>query len=188
MPEGFRETWLQNINLSADETMLDFGTGTAETAILIKKENNRINITGMDIDATVLELARKKIKNLNLDIKFLRYDGRIFPFGNNYFDGVVSCLVFHHLDPEQKRDALSEIFRVLKKGGKIYIADWGLERNKTKAKLLNFFIYCNVLKNIVEQGQGLLPQYMLNMGFKNVIETGYLKTITGTLCYYEAEK
>ncbi len=188
MPKNFREILVQNINLSSNETLLDFGTGTAETAILIKKVMRSVNITGLDIDLKVLNIARKKITNENLDIQLLAYDGQNFPLSNNHFDKVVSCLVFHHLSPVHKHKALTEIFRVLKKGGKIYIADWGLERNKLKSKFLNVFKHFEALKYIAEQGKGLLPQYISNAGFKNVIETGYLKTITGTLCYYEAEK
>ena len=147
-----------------------------------------INITGIDVDLKVLGIAKKKIRQENLDIQVLPYDGKAFPFPNNYFDKIASCLVFHHLSPDQKRDALDEIFRVLKTDGKIYIADWGLERNKTKAKLLNFFKYFKVLKYIVEHGKGLFPEYIKGAGFKNLLETHYLKTKTGTLCYYQAKK
>lgn len=188
MPDGFREILVEKINLSPGEMLLDFGTGTAEIAILLKKATPFSIIAAIDIDPRILNIAKKKIIKENLDILITRYSGEVFPFSNNYFDKVLSCLVFHHLSPEHKRKALFEIFRVLKNGGKIYIADWGLERNKTKASLLNFFKYFNVLKHIVEQGKGMLPQYLKNAGFKNEIETSYLKTISGTLCYYEAEK
>jgi ubiquinone/menaquinone biosynthesis C-methylase UbiE len=85
-------------------------------------------------------------------------------------------------------DALHEIFRVLKNDGKIYIADWGLERNSTKIKILNFFKYFEALKNIGEHGRGLFPQYIVKAGFMNLVEVGNIKTKTGTLCYYQANK
>ncbi len=188
MPKNFREIFVQHINLYANETLLDFGTGTAELAIIIKKQIPSVSITGLDIDDKVLCIADKKIKSKNLDIKLFVYNGHNFPFANNCFDKVVSCLVFHHLSPGHKHIVLTEIFRILKSGGKIYIADWGLERNKLKARLLDLFKYINVLKNITEQGNGMLSQYISNSGFKNVIEAGFLKTATGTLCFYEADK
>ena len=188
MPRGFRQILAQQVNPSAGEMILDFGTGTSAIAILLKKEMPAINITGIDIDPKVLAIAHRKIQEQNLDILLLEYNAKTFPFPDNYFDKVVSCLVFHHLSPVQKQDALNEIFRVLKTGGKIYIADWGLERNKTKAKLINFFKYFKVLKYIVEHGKGLFPGYITRAGFKHVVETNYLKTTTGTLCYYQAGK
>jgi len=188
MPHGFRQVLVQQVDPMAGEMILDFGTGTSEIAILLKKEMPAINITGIDIDPKVLAIARKKIERQNVDIQLLEYNGNTFPFPNNYFDKIVSCLVFHHLSPEQKQDALHEIFRVLKAGGKIYIADWGLERNKTKAKFINVFKYFKVLQHIVEHGKGLFPGYITRAGFKNLVETVYLKTATGTLCYYQASK
>jgi ubiquinone/menaquinone biosynthesis C-methylase UbiE len=188
MPKGFRQILVHQINLFANEMILDFGTGTSEIAILLKKEIATSKIIGIDIDSKVLRIAKKKIKHQNLDIQVLEYDGTTFPFPDNYFDKVVSCLVFHHLSPYQKQIALDEIFRVLKMDGEIHIADWGLERNKIKAKFLNFLRYFKVLKYIVEHGRGLFPEYITRSGFKNLIETHYLKTRTGTLCYYMAKK
>ena len=83
---------------------------------------------------------------------------------------------------------LGNVGSTLKTGGKIYIADWGQERNKTKAKLISLFKYFKVLKYIVEHGKGLFPGYITRAGFKHVVETNYLKTTTGTLCYYQAGK
>lgn len=188
MPAGFREILVEQINPCPGEYILDFGTGTSELAILLKKEMPSSNIEAIDIDPKVLKIAKRKIIKENLDIQIIEYDGNAFPLKSDYFDKVVSCLVFHHLSPEQKHCALSEIFRVLKKGGKVYIADWGLERNKIKARLLNLFTYFNATKYIAEHGKGLLPGYLLKEGFENVTETRYLKTRTGTLCYYGARK
>lgn len=47
-------------------------------------------------------------------------DGKQLPFKNNSFDGVIIEMVIEHVDyPEE---ILSEAFRVLKKGGKIYVS------------------------------------------------------------------
>jgi ubiquinone/menaquinone biosynthesis C-methylase UbiE len=188
MPKGFRQILVKQIDPLTNENILDFGTGTAEMAILLKKEMPAVNIIGIDIDLKVLAIAKKKIQRQNLDIPILEYDGRVFPFPNNHFDKVTSCLVFHHLSPDQKQFALNEIFRVLKTGGKIYIADWGLERNKTKARLLPLFKYIKVLQYIVEHGSGFFPNYITRAGFRNVVETYWLRSGTGTLCYYQADK
>jgi ubiquinone/menaquinone biosynthesis C-methylase UbiE len=188
MPGGFRDILVQQAGPSVDEKILDFGTGTSEIPILLKKKTPAVQVTGIDIDPRVLEIAKKKIVKQRLDIRILEYDGNTLPFPNNYFDKVVSCLVFHHLSPDQKVMALNEIFRVLKSNGKIYIADWGLERNRTKLKLLNFYKYFKVLKHIVEHGKGLFPQYIIRAGFLNVTEVSHLRTMSGTLCYYQANK
>lgn len=188
MPAGFRDVLTKQINPGSNEYILDFGTGTGELAMLLKKMAPQSTITALDIDAKVLKIAKEKILIERLDIKVIEYNGTVFPLESGCFDKVVSCLVFHHLSPGQKREALLEIFRVLKKNGKLYIADWGLERNKIKARFLNIFALFKPLRHLVEHGKGLLPRYLLEAGFKNITESAYLKTRTGTLCYYEAQK
>ncbi|HEX8277246.1 MAG TPA: class I SAM-dependent methyltransferase, partial [Segetibacter sp.] len=126
MPIEFRQILVQQINPLANEIILDFGTGTAEIAILLKKEVPTIKVVGIDIDLKVLGIAKRKINEGHFDIQVLEYDGTMFPFPNDYFDKVASCLVFHHLSPAQKQTALNEIFRVLKTNGEIHISDWGL--------------------------------------------------------------
>ncbi len=182
MPNEFRQIFVQQTNPFAYEIILDFGIGTSEIPILFKKEMPTLKIIGIDVDLKVLRIAEKKIKKENLNIQLLEYDGKVFPYLNTYFDKVVSCLGSHHLSLSQKQIALDEIFRVSKTDGKIHIADWGLERNKTKAKLLNFLKYFKVLKYIVEHGKRRFPACITRAGFKNLIETHYLKTGTGTLC------
>jgi len=188
MPFGFREILMHQAQPFPNEYILDFGTGTAELAILIKKKRQTSNVIAIDIDPKVLKIAKRKIIRESLDIQIIEYDGKTFPLSSDSFDKVVSCLVFHHLSPDQKNYALSEIYRVLKTGGKIYIADWGLERNAFKATFMNLFKYFDSLKYIVEHATGLFPEYISKAGFKYTVETGFLKTRTGTLCYYEAQK
>lgn len=188
MPTGFRDVLVKQLHLSPNEVILDFGTGTAELAILIKRKETTTSVTGVDVDTRVLQIAKNKITEQGLDIHTLQYDGTRFPFKSDHFDKVVSCLVFHHLNHDQKKDALSEIFRVLKKGGRLYISDWGLERNPLKVGFLKLFKNFKSLKILEEHSKGMLPKYIMQEGFKNVAETSFLETYTGTLCYYEAEK
>ncbi len=60
MPARSREKFIQQINPSANENILDFGTGTAEIVILLKQERPQANIIAIDIDPAVPEIAKKK--------------------------------------------------------------------------------------------------------------------------------
>lgn len=188
MPREFRDVLVSQLDLSRNEVVLDFGTGTAELAILIKRKDLTTSVIGLDVDPRVLKIAKNKIIEQKLNIHIIQYDGTAFPFMSGNFDKVVSCLVFHHLNPKEKLHALAEIYRVLKTGGRLYVADWGLERNPLKVRFLKLFKGISSLKILEEHSRGLFPQYIIQAGFKNVVETAYLKASTGTLCYYEAEK
>ena len=111
MPEKFREILVEKIKLSPGEMLLDFWTGTAEIAILLKKATPFSIIAAIDIDPKVLNIAKRKIIKEKLDIQIIGYSGEVFPFSNNYSDKVVGCMVFNHLYPEHKRKALLEILR-----------------------------------------------------------------------------
>src|SRR3989344_996623 len=89
--------------------ILDVGTGTANLAIAIKRKYPHAKITGIDPDKEILEIAKKKIKKEGLDM--------------------VSSLTIHHIPKMFKREAFSEMRRVLKKNGTILIIDFGIPKN-----------------------------------------------------------
>ncbi|MFQ6089777.1 MAG: class I SAM-dependent methyltransferase, partial [Candidatus Methanofastidiosia archaeon] len=94
--------------------VLDAGGGTGRWAIPIAKLSYKVVM--VDISKGMLEVARKKIERMNLkNIKFVRMDIREMAFEDETFDFVLAegDPVSYCGDPEI---ALSEIFRVLKRG------------------------------------------------------------------------
>jgi len=107
---------------NSDCRVLDIGTGTGYLAFEIAKRYKNADVTGLDIVEKTLRInqdkaMKQKIKNLD----FISYDGLKFPFVDNLFDVIVTRYALHHF-PDIK-NSFSEIARVLKKGGKLLIAD-----------------------------------------------------------------
>ncbi len=76
----------------------------------------RAMITGLDYSQTMLSAAQERIKIMNLHNLTLRQgDVLHLPYANDSFDGVLSMNGLHCFP--YKREALAEIFRVLKPGG-----------------------------------------------------------------------
>jgi len=78
-----------------------------------------LNVTGIDVSDNMLKVAQNKAKAEGLKIDFFNMDACDMKFKDNYFDGVISMAVMEFINEPSK--ALKEMFRVVKKGGKILI-------------------------------------------------------------------
>ena len=72
-----------------------------------------------DDDKTALGWVVKLEKYTGRKFEKVICDGAYLPFENNQFDVIFSCSTFHHI--REKQNAMSEIYRVLKKDG-IYVS------------------------------------------------------------------
>ncbi|SHG55382.1 class I SAM-dependent methyltransferase [Pedobacter caeni] len=189
MPENkFRTRLIDQLAPKSGETILEFGYGTAQNLIKIHRQNPSVKLSGLDIDPKVKALAVKNMAKQGFILPIDLYDGKTFPYPDQYFDKVFSSLVFHHLDRDTKALCLKEIYRILKPGGTLTIGDWG--KAKSKHMRLAFYLVQIVdgFKTTADNLNGLLPSYMSSAGFKNVTETGFINTQLGSYCYYQAEK
>ena len=85
--------------------LLDFGCGSKPYEKLFKNSNNYVGV----------EMSGNK-ENLKSDIY---YNGIALPFADNTFDSVLCTEVFEHV--EQLDDVIIELYRVLKKGGRMIV-------------------------------------------------------------------
>lgn len=189
MPEKkFRAKLIDELEPKNDETILEFGFGTGQNIILAHKRGSKAKLIGVDIDPKVKKIAEYKIKKLGMNLTLDLYDGKTFPYADNSFDKVFSSLVFHQLDRETKLSCLKEIYRVLKPNGQLTIGDWG----QAKSKIMRFAFYAvqilDGFKTTNDNVNGLLPKFMEQASFKNVIETDFINTKIGTYSYYKAIK
>ena len=116
--------------------ILDLGCGSGRDAIYLAKKG--FEVYGIDVSKVALERARKKYggKNLHLIVG----EAENLPFKNNFFDAIYCGWVLHFTKLEK---STSEIIRVLKKGGVVYLGF-----------LLNMkFIETGKIENIIEKGK-----------------------------------
>lgn len=111
------------------ERVLDLACGTGIVArTLASRLENGIEITALDFDARMLDVARAVSERNGLDIDWLEGDASALPFPNSSFD-LVLCQMAIQFFPDRPK-ALAEAHRVLKAGGRIALNAWyGLERN-----------------------------------------------------------
>lgn len=118
--------------------ILDVATGTADLAIALSKIP-QTEITGIDISAGMLEVGRKKIsdKKLGKIIELQQADSENLPFEANTFDVVTVAFGVRNFENLEK--GLSEIYRVLKPGGKFLVLEFSQPSSFPFRQLYTFY-------------------------------------------------
>jgi len=182
---AFKPRMVERARIEKGHRVLDIGCGTATLTILIKRAHPEAEVTGLDGDPKILAIARSKVKKTGLDIA-LDY-GMAFelPYPENSFYRVISSMVFHHLTRENKVRTLKEVFRVLKPGGELHVADLGKPQN---ALMYLPSLFIRRLEEASDNVKGLLPEMFRDAGFGQVEEIARYMTIFGTISLYRAIK
>ena len=108
------------------KTILDLASGTADLAITLAKHNPQAHIVGMDISEKMLEIGKEKVRRQGLEshIELRLGDAATLPFDDNSFDAVT--VAFGVRNFEDRARGLSEIHRVLKTNGMVYILEFSM--------------------------------------------------------------
>lgn len=100
------------------EFVLDAGVGTGNLALLLEEQG--AEVVGLDFSPIALEIYRDK----NPDAKTILADLiERLPFDDGSFDKIVSNNALYNIPREKRPEALKEIKRVLKSGGKIVLSN-----------------------------------------------------------------
>lgn len=131
-------TWpkiLDFINSLKDKTTIyDIGCGNGRNLNL----RDDCLFIGCDNNLELLRQAKKKKLNC------VYGDNLKLPFEDNCADAVMSIAVVHHFSTEERRiQAISELFRILKPGGKILIYVWAYEQPRFEKNPKNAMIPWN---------------------------------------------
>ncbi len=99
--------------LQPDDFVLDVGGGTGRVSVLLKSLTE--NVVILDSSINMLRQAIKK------DLAGLAGESEKLPFHDESFDKVIIVDAFHHVRDQQS--TLDELWRVLKKGGRLIIEE-----------------------------------------------------------------
>ncbi len=183
----FKAQFIEQVDLKAEQKVLDVGCGTGTLAIALKRSCRAASVHGLDGDPKILSIAGGKIERANIEIFLEQGFSYDLPYEDETFDTVVSSLFFHHLTPENKKQTLREIWRVLKPQAQLHIADWGIPHNRFMATLSKFIERLDGA-TVTDSFQGLLATYAAETGFEEIRETAYFNTMFGTIRLFAARK
>ncbi|TXK85228.1 class I SAM-dependent methyltransferase [Paenibacillus sp. N3.4] len=116
-PGGFGETveQLRKYPIEKGKHVLEVGCGTGRTACYLAEQG--CQVTAVDIRPEMIVKAIKRGIQQKVDVRFLEGDVCQLPFEDHTFDVVLVESVTNFADAQK---AVSEYYRVLKPGGKLY--------------------------------------------------------------------
>lgn len=134
------DSWIRILTLNQDQVMrwyivnkllprrgivLDVGCGTGK--LLIEAGRRGVKGIGLDMNESMLEVANKRVKKLNLG-HWLKFEvGNALDMGlpEKSFDLVISTLMISELQPDELQEFVREAARMVKSGGKVVIGGEG---------------------------------------------------------------
>lgn len=127
-----RDRVIDKLHLRGDERVLDVGCGHGLLLIAAAKRLKTGRATGVDIwqkedqagNSPEATLANARAEGVADRVELRDGDARQLPFDDATFDVVVSSWALHNIyDAEGRAQAVREIARVLKSGGRLAIVD-----------------------------------------------------------------
>ncbi len=134
----WRKKAIRLLKKDQPKQILDIATGTGDFAIEALALNPD-KVIGVDISAGMLEHGKQKMKRKGLDhiIDMQMGDSEKLLFENNTFDAVIVSFGVRNFENLEK--GLSDMFRVLKPGGKTVIIEFSRPRRFPMKQLYNFY-------------------------------------------------
>ena len=180
--ETFKHKLITQANIQPGMKVLDLGCGTGTLTLMIKHIQPEADLTGLDGDPQVLDIARTKSRGVNI-----QWDEGLassLPYPDSVFDRVVTSLVIHHLATADKRRAFKEIHRVLKLGGELHLIDFGAPQSSLTRFMTKFM---RRFEETADNFDGLIPRFITEAGFRSVKEE-HFTNIFGPLSMMRAVK
>jgi len=116
--------WRNGWKVRYGKKVLDLACGTGDLTLALCKAG--YEVTGVDISEKMMAAGRLKCRDAGVDAKFVLGSAEALPFEDESFDVVTISFGIRNFDNRDK--CLSEIFRVLKPGGRLMILEFAVPR------------------------------------------------------------
>ncbi|MEB3034434.1 class I SAM-dependent methyltransferase [[Mycobacterium] nativiensis] len=171
-----------------EDAILDVGCGTGSLALLAARVEPQAKVAGLDPDPEILAVARGKDPDARVRWLTGMGDALVDSVGAESMDAVMSSLVLHQCPLAVKSAILESMFAVLRPGGRLVIADYGLQRTPLMRLTFRFVQFADGKTDTQPNADGVLPELISAAGFTDVREAEVVPTITGSLSIYVARK
>ncbi|MFD4937823.1 class I SAM-dependent methyltransferase [Streptomyces virginiae] len=172
------------------EVIVDVGCGTGSQALLLHRVEPAARVIGIDPDPGVLAVARRKarVAGAAVDWRQGMGDELVDVLGAGSADRAVSSLVLHQCPLPMKRAILASLHTVLRPGGRLVLADYGLQRTRLMRTAFRVVQLADGRVDTQPNADGILPSLITEAGFDQVREVEVVSTVTGSISVYVARR
>jgi 2-polyprenyl-3-methyl-5-hydroxy-6-metoxy-1,4-benzoquinol methylase len=125
--------------------IMDFGCGCGASTILLSRMFPGASIVGVELDPSLLSIARKRIEFYGLSNIQLRQSpgGSELPRDLGQFEFVIMSAVFEHFMPEERKLLMPRIWALVSNGGYLFLDQtphrfFPIELHTTMLPLINY--------------------------------------------------
>jgi ubiquinone/menaquinone biosynthesis C-methylase UbiE len=114
-----------DLELRPGDRVLDVGCGPGRLArVLAERVAPTGSVDGIDAAVEMINRASRQARKRGVAITFQVAFAQDLPFPDATFDAVACTLALHHVAEDDQRTAIEEMYRVLKPGGRLLIAEF----------------------------------------------------------------
>ena len=137
---SWRRTLAGSLKVPRGGIVLDLATGTAELAMEICTRHPGVRVAGLDFSPRMLTIGQRKAKSKGLrkSVALGLGDARRLPFKADSVDGATMAFGIRNI--EERGEVLKEIWRVLKKGGQLWIMEFDCPDHPVFGRLYRFYL------------------------------------------------
>jgi len=183
----WRAKLLEALAPKPGERILDVGSGTGSFAILVKQREPSSVVVGLDPDPEARKLASAKAQAAGVEVQWLAGFARDAA-NLGQFDKVVSSLVFHQVSVAEKRAGLEAMFKAVRPGGRVLIADYAAQRSWLMRQAFKIVQSADGRTNTQPNADGFLEQELARICGAPQSAAWGLDTPTGRITIFSAAR
>lgn len=161
----FHQLPLQGLTIASETKILDLCCGSGQATQYLLQYSQ--DVTGLDVSPVSLERAKRNVPQA----QYVEALAEEIPFGDGEFDVVHTSVAMHEMKPEQLRQILEEVYRVLKPGGVFAMMDFHKPTNLLFAPGLTLFLWLFETETSWQLLETDLVGLLKDVGFGAVAQT-----------------
>jgi demethylmenaquinone methyltransferase/2-methoxy-6-polyprenyl-1,4-benzoquinol methylase len=163
----FRQLALQELTIKPETKVLDLCCGSGQTTQFLVQRSQQV--TGLDASPLSIQRAQRNVPQAT----YVEAFAEDIPCPENTFDVVHTSAAMHEMEPEQLRQILQEVYRVLRPGGSFAMVDFHTPTNLLFSPGLAVFFWLFETETAWKLIETDLLKLLTELGFQGCDRTLY---------------